>query len=446
LISQPNLAVLTTSHNSVLQVLAETGVVGLLAAGWAALVVARLAVRAVRDARNREERMLRAVVVTSLLAMAVHSLVDTQFHLPAVMLMVFILLARLDEPAQPAVDAPGASTLARAGRGTRVRVAVGGLAVLTGAVALVPVDIAMIRAEMGNAALDRGDATAALGDFRAAASMHELAPYLVGEGLADTALGDRKGAALTLARAEAITPLSFITASLASVSSGSDRDAALERVEATGAYDATAIVNAALLRFPDDQAQAAADLAAAMAGAPTLVYSNRPPALFDDATWAAARRLAIDAIGASDPVLAAAVASLAGEADLWATYRAAVPGGPEAEALDLLAGAVAGRPDVERARALLRWAPGSQGAQGVLWMMGFRALSQPLIDDVEALSVPAYFAVPMPPVELVGDGRSNADWSLRLPRWPMASDMRHGPKRPYAAGMITIEPVFRPKG
>ena len=447
LISEANLAVLTTSHNSVLQTLAETGIAGLLAAGWIVVAVARQAARAIRMATTRDDRILRGVAATALLAMAVHSLVDTQFHLPAVMLMVFLLVARLD-PAQSAGGAvipdadtgPGASDPR-----VRARVAAAALGVLTGAVILVPVDVAMVRAAMGNVALARGDAAAALADFRAAAALHELAPYRVGEGVAAAALGDRVAAEAALARAENLQALSFITASRAVVADAGARGALVARVEAGGGYDPAAIVEAAVLRFPDDPARATDDLAAAMAGVPTLVYSTRPTAIFDDATWTVARRRAIDAIGAGDPVLAAALGMLAGEPDLAARYRGALPAGPDAEALDLLAGAVAGRPDVQRARALLREAPASASVQGVLWLLGFRALSQPMLDDVRALSVPQFFGLPLPPMELVTDGRPDTDASIRLPRWPMASDARHGPTRPYPLGMVTIEPVFRPK-
>ena len=124
----------------------------------------------------------------------------------------------------------------------------------------------------------------------------------------------------------------------------------------------------------------------------------------------------------------------------------AVADGPELRALDLLATAIAGgEVHVETARALLRDAPGSAGVHAVLWMLAFRIESQPLIDAVKAVSVPISFNVPIPPMELVTDGRVDADYSMRLPRWPMAAAGRNGPKRPYIDGFITIEPVYRPK-
>ena len=81
----------------------------------------------------------------------------------------------------------------------------------------------------------------------------------------------------------------------------------------------------------------------------------------------------------------------------------------------------------------------------MLWQLGFEIGSQPLLDAVSAVSVPLTFNVPTVPMELVTDGRVDADYSVRLPRWPQASAGRNGPKRPYLSGFITIEPVFRPK-
>jgi hypothetical protein len=179
---------------------------------------------------------------------------------------------------------------------------------------------------------------------------------------------------------------------------------------------------------------------------PTLVYSERPRGLFDDATWAAAQTEAIGRIGTTDRVTAAAVALLAGRKDDATAQRAAIGDGPEAQAVDLLAVAAAdGGADLSAARNLLRSAPGSQGVQNVLWMLAFKAESQPLIDVVRAVSVPLFFLVPIPPMELVEDGRVDADYSMRLPRWPQAESGRNGPKRPYVRGFITIEPVYRPK-
>jgi hypothetical protein len=137
---------------------------------------------------------------------------------------------------------------------------------------------------------------------------------------------------------------------------------------------------------------------------------------------------------------------LAGRGDEAAAVREALADGPERQALALLDAAASGAPvDVDAARALLRDAPGSTGLLNVLWMLGFEGRSQAVLDAVRAVSVPLLFNVPIPPMELVLDGRVDADYSMRLPRWPQASSGRNGPKRPYIDGFITIEPVFRPK-
>jgi O-antigen ligase len=166
-ISGANLAVLTTSHNSVLHVLAEMGVLGLIAGTWLLLAVGRLAYGALRGlrAQARDDRSLVIAAIASLVAAGVHSIVDTQFHLPAVVLLVFLAVARLDPPDRDVADG-------RPGRRTWRVIAITGVAVVTGALLLVPIDIAMIRGAFGNQALDRGDARSALVDYQAAAGMH----------------------------------------------------------------------------------------------------------------------------------------------------------------------------------------------------------------------------------------------------------------------------------
>jgi hypothetical protein len=54
------------------------------------------------------------------------------------------------------------------------------------------------------------------------------------------------------------------------------------------------------------------------------------------------------------------------------------------------------------------------------------------------------FDLQPPDEEIVLDGAVDADDSLRLQRYPMAAASCRGPKRPYTAGMATIEPVLRP--
>lgn len=444
-ISSANYAVLATSHNSILQVLAETGIVGLLAAGWLVLGILSTGRRAIASAPDRAARITAWICLASLVAAAIHSLVDTQFHLPGVVLLIMLLVARLDLAA--CVPA-GASTagIRPSGWSLRARLTVAATAVVVGAVLLVPVDIAMVRAQLGNLALDRDDAATALDHFNAATGLHDLPVYRLGQALALGSLGDLSGAADSLAKADTAEPFTFVAAERAFASlSGGDRDLLLARIEADGPYDATATLTAALLRFETDRVQATSDLAAVMANVPTLVFSTRPPALFDDETWASAQHQAIQKVGVGDPVTAAAVATMAGLQDDAVAQRSSIPDGPERRALDLLDAASVGHADLEAARALLRLAPSSAGVQNTIWLLAFRAKSQPLIDEVSNLAVPLFFALPLPPMELVMDGRSDANYSERLPRYPMAASGRLGPRRPYLAGMVTIEPVYRPK-
>ena len=435
-ISDGNLAVLATSHNSILQIVAETGLLGLLIAAWLTLAILRLAWRAVTAGTDPDQRQMAIVAAASLVATGAHSVVDTQFHLPAVVLLVLHLVARLELAAPESPVRPA--------RASRPVIAAGAAVVLAGALMLVPVDIAMVRAALGNTSLDRGDPTAARAHFDAAVALHDLPAYRLGQAIARHATGDRAGAANALAALDRDEPFTFVLAQEASLVP--EPTPFWIRADAAGPYDPAASVNIAAGRFAIDRAAAVDGLADAMAGVPPLVYSDRPEALFDDAAWTDAQSSAIRRIGTVDPVLAAALALLAQRKEEAAALRASVPAGAEQRALDLLQALTTGGPaDIDAARALLREAPGSSGVVKVLWLLAFRAESQPLIDAVKAVSVPLYFNVPFPPMELVTEGRVDADYSVRLPRWPMASAGRNGPKRPYIDGFITIEPVYRPK-
>jgi hypothetical protein len=404
------------------------------------VAIARVGWRAMRTAPTPAERRLREICLASLLAAAAHSLVDTQFHLPAIVLLTMHLVARLDPAPAPVGKALVTPRL-------RPALAAATVVVLLGAAILVPIDIAMVRAQSGNGALDRGDPAEAATAFDAAVALHDLPAYRLGQALARAGLADPTGAAEALARMDAAEPFTFVAAERAMLATSSERAPLLQRIEADGSYDATATLAAALLRYPTDPPAAANDLAGVMTAVPTLVYSTRPPALFDDPTWRTAQLDAVERIGAIDPVVASGVAILAGLPDATAAQRAKVPDGPESRALDLLAAsATGGSADIDAARALLRQNPGSAGVENVLSMLGFHATSQVLIDEVRTVSFAAFFLTPIPPMELVVDGRASADWSVRLPRYPQAASGRQGPKRPYLPGMVTIEPVFRPKG
>jgi hypothetical protein len=302
----------------------------------------------------------------------------------------------------------------------------------------------MVRAAAGNQALDRGDPATAAREFDAALAIHDLPPYRLGQAIARRALGDDPGARESLRLLQLAEPFTFVTAQRSALEPSPF--AHWQDADRAWFYDPTASVNLAAQRAVDEPDNAARHLAWAMVRVPTLYYSIRPAALFDDRLWGEARFHARSILEGIDPVTAAAVTTLAGEDEVAEVMRAGVPPGSEAEALDLLAAAVDGQTvDIEAARALLRRDPRSTGVQFVLWQLGFEIGSQPLLDAVRAVAVPLTFNVPLPPMELVVDGRVDADYSMRLPRWPQASAGRNGPKRPYIEGFITIEPVFRPK-
>jgi hypothetical protein len=281
--------------------------------------------------------------------------------------------------------------------------------------------------------------------FGDALALHDLAAYQLGAGLAADALGNEPEAAGSYLDATEITAFSFLWANLATVD-GQVRELALSTIERSGRYDPTALVNAAAMREATDRTRAAQDLAAVMAQVPTLVFSTPPEGVFSDATWTAAQQGSIALLAEQDPAIAAAVARLADLDDQADRLEGAVSDTVALQALDLLRGAAEGVPiDVTATLDLLRAAPTSARVQVIVWLAAFEGGQQPLIDAVVDLSVPVFFNAPLPPMELVVGGSPSADHSLRLPRYPMASDFRQGPARPYAAAMLTIEPVFRPR-
>jgi O-antigen ligase len=435
-ISDDNLAVLATSHNSVLQTLTDAGIIGLLAGLWLVVAIAWLAWRALAPDRPVAARRMAIVAAGSLVACGVHSVVDTQFHIPAIVLLVFHLVARLELAA--GIPAIGWSPSRRA------VLAMSAALVFVGVVRLVPIDVAMVRAASGNQALDRGDAITAAQAFDDATALHDLPAYRLGQAITRRALGDDGGALQSLMAVESAEPFTFVIAQRALLEPSPF--AQWQDADRAGPYDATASINLAAQRVHDEPDAAESDLAWAMFQVPTLYYSQRPEAIFDADSWGRAqlhyRRIVQDV----DPVTVAAVTTLADQPEVASGIRASIPPGPESDALDLLDAGVAGSPvEADEAIAILREAPESTSVHFVLWQLGFVINSQPLLDAVKAVSVPLTFNVPLPPMELVTNGRVDADHSVRLPRWPQASAGRNGPKRPYIDGFITIEPVFRPK-
>jgi hypothetical protein len=440
-IGTANHAVVYNAHNVLLQTFVDTGIVGLLAGAWLVVAIGALAYRSIRSAPNRADRITRAIAIASLVAAAVHSLVDTQFQTPGVAILVMILVAHLDDPAELA---------ARSGISDRNRAAVGTVGVMIGVLLLVPVDVAMIRAGNGDRLLDAGDSERALVEYESAIGIHDLPLYRLGEAIARSNLGDKQGTVDALERVVDREALSFELAQLA-FAALDNGDEATARIRAhavveNGPYDPAALLGAANVfeRLGETDMSSKA-LARVMTSVPSLVYSTRPASLFDEPTWDGARRAAIDSIGASDPIRAAALATRAGLDDQAREYADAVPDGPEHELLGLLdQAATTGSTDLERARSILRAHPASQALLNLHWDLAFATESQEDANLVTAIAVPTLFDIPQPPQEIVADGRSDSQYSLRLPRYPESASFRTGPKRIYINGYPTIEPVFRP--
>ena len=440
-VSDGVLAVLYNAHDSVLQILVDTGLVGLAAGSWLVVTIVRVAWRSIRHATSDAERLVRVAALAGLCAAAVHSIFDTQFHLPAVVLLVLYLVSLLD----PIAAAPAGRPLL-AGR----RVAVAGALVAAGAALLLPIDIATIRAEIGNRALDRGRPAEALVQFETAIGLHDLPVYRLGQAIARSELNDLAGARAALDRVTDREPYSFLVAQQALLA-GQAGDSSTARslsdeVIRVGAYDPTATLAAAVVRWDlGDRDESVRALSTVMARVPSLIWSDRPPSLFDDAAWQDARHLALETLGVSNPVTAAAAAMRAGLADETGAALEDVPAGPARTMLTLLQEAVdTGSTDVAKARSIFRANPMSTDVMELHWAIGFEVGSQDELDYVTRISVPLWFTIPAPPYEIVADGDPNAYWSLRLPRYPNAASGRLGPNRPYVKGMPTIEPVLRP--
>ncbi|MFL5770341.1 MAG: O-antigen ligase family protein, partial [Chloroflexota bacterium] len=324
-------AALFTAHNSVLHVFAETGIVGLASVAFLVGTIAWLAVRAVRAAQTTTERGFALAAIASLVAVGVHSLVDPLFGVPAVAVLTVFVIARLDRPAIATPRMSGARPAAVLAVAATVAVAL-----------LIPVDVAMLRATNGNAALSRADWQSAATDFDAAIALDDRPVYRAGQALAAAGLGDLDKARAALATAHATGPLTFLDAAQARLAMDAGDDGEASRlahdVLAAGPYDPTATVNAAdvVLKLGDRDG-ATAGLADAMQAEPSLIYSERPPAAFDDEVWAAARRQALAGLAETNPEMAA-FATIRGRAaaDDVASALDALPDGPARRALEIL--------------------------------------------------------------------------------------------------------------
>jgi hypothetical protein len=450
-ISNSSYAVLYTPHSSVIQVLAETGVAGLAAALILAGAIGQLAWSSIRSAPSAAVRIERELVAASLLAMAVHSLVDPMFHVPAVVVLIALLVARLEVGEVAAANVPATADVA-SGRVPRSFQGAGvAILVLTGVVMLLPIDVAMIRAQQGVDDLDAGRPRQARTELAAAIEGQDLAPYRVSQAIALAAAGDRTGAIAALEAARRSQPFTFIDAQIAQLQAAGGIPEAVEtarRVVAGGTYDPTATLNAAIvLAGSGADGEARGMLAAVFAQIPSLMHSAPPPGMFEASLWSAARADTLGAIRQQDLAAAALLEVRAHLPELAAADLERLPRGPERALVELLHQAESGGPiDLAAARLVLRQAPGNATVLAAFDRLARLARSDSDVRLVQSLSIAIRFDVPPPDREIVTDGGPSDPLVLALPRWPNASDSRLGPLRPYVVGMATIEPVDRPSG
>ena len=170
-ITPSDTAVIATAHDAPLYVMAELGIVGVITASIVVVSVIAIAIRA-RRATTGGERLRVDACTASLVAVAVHALVDPMFHLAGVVVLVLYLVAQLEAATPTPISRPRVSD-----RTKRVLV---GAWVIVAAVTLGRVDSAMLIASGGDSALDRGDAANAMEAYDAALALDDRDGYRLG--------------------------------------------------------------------------------------------------------------------------------------------------------------------------------------------------------------------------------------------------------------------------
>lgn len=427
-------AVLHTPHDIVLYIGAETGVVGIASAGLVLAAIVVAAVRAwTRDTNDR--RVEVAIIVGSLVGLAVHALVDTQFHLAAVVAMTVFLVARLDGPIEP-VSMPVTSR-------RRWPMAVVGTATIVAALILVRVDAAMLAAETATAATNRGEWARANETFDQAVSWHDLGAYEQGRAIALSRQGNVPAAIEALRRQVATDPLTAALAEIAVLLEPSDLVSAIEAAQAVaraGPYDPTATLNAAGVLDRASDPAAIQMTKGVILATPLFDLDPLPSGPVSPATWRAAIDLAIAELAESDPLAAANIALESGDRRRASELADAAPPGPDRILFEMYVAALDGSmPDMAAGREALRT---RQSGLALVWFARLAKIADSSADLARVTTMIGTLGGGDPltstTVDLAGD--SNRLDAGRFPTYPAAFSYRLGPLRPWVKGMTTLVP------
>jgi O-antigen ligase len=86
------------AHNDYLELLVETGVLGLALFGWVIVVVFRRGFGKLQAPENDEGRLMTFALLTGVTSLVVHSLIDFNLHIPANAALFFVLCSALATP------------------------------------------------------------------------------------------------------------------------------------------------------------------------------------------------------------------------------------------------------------------------------------------------------------------------------------------------------------
>jgi hypothetical protein len=315
------------------------------------------------------------------------------------------------------------------------------------ALVLVRIDAAMLDGRAGVAALDRGDWPGSLAALDRAAAVHDLGVYELGRAVARSRLGRDDEAVQALSRVRDTDPFSFADAQIALLARGDPpvAERAARAVLAAGPYDPTATLNAAGVLEPTDPAAARSMVAEVVRATRFLDLDPLPVGPVSTSTWAAAIAEAIAGAALDDPLGAASIAAEAGDLTQAGTLAAAAPEGPERTLFEAYAAGLAGDPaDLAVARAAVLAGP---TPRGVTWYARLAVLAGSEPDRRRATVMMGLLYGGSPFVAAIVDLDDDPARTAvaRVIYYPESFSYRHGPMRPYVAGMATISSLeWRP--